>query len=68
MQQAKAIAPKADRAKADTYKGERKGNQRSMPRFVYVYILRSLTTSDTHYAGLTSDLRTRLREHNSGIK
>ena len=37
-----------------------------MPQFVYVYILRSLTISDSYYLGLTVDLRRRLREHNSG--
>jgi putative endonuclease len=32
----------------------------------YVYILRSLADLDRHYVGVTSDLRARLRAHNSG--
>jgi predicted GIY-YIG superfamily endonuclease len=37
-----------------------------MPKFIYVYILRSQNRRDKYYTGLTSDLRTRLKEHNSG--
>jgi putative endonuclease len=37
-----------------------------MTRFAYVYILKSQSTPDRFYAGLTSDLRTRLRAHNDG--
>ena len=32
----------------------------------YVYILESLAEPDRHYVGLTTDLRARLRKHNSG--
>ena len=32
----------------------------------YVYILKSISTPDTFYTGLTDDLRERLRKHNSG--
>lgn len=32
----------------------------------YVYILRSLAAPEHEYVGFTSDLRRRLRDHNSG--
>jgi predicted GIY-YIG superfamily endonuclease len=32
----------------------------------YVYLLESLATAGQRYVGITGDLRTRLREHNSG--
>ena len=32
----------------------------------YVYILESLSDSQRFYVGITSDLRARLRKHNSG--
>lgn len=32
----------------------------------YVYILRSLKSPDREYVGFTSDLRRRLKDHNSG--
>jgi predicted GIY-YIG superfamily endonuclease len=35
-------------------------------QFCYVYILQSEANPDHYYAGLTEDLRTRLRKHNSG--
>ncbi len=34
--------------------------------FIYVYILQSKVAPETFYVGLTEDLRTRLRNHNSG--
>ena len=37
-----------------------------MPKFTYVYILRSKIRPDKYYTGVTSDLRSRLKEHNSG--
>jgi predicted GIY-YIG superfamily endonuclease len=37
-----------------------------MNRFIYVYILRSRSTPDRFYAGLTADLRSRLQAHNNG--
>ena len=32
----------------------------------YVYILRSIQNPERHYVGVTSDLRARLKKHNSG--
>jgi putative endonuclease len=32
----------------------------------YVYLLESLSAPDRHYVGVTSDLKDRLRRHNSG--
>jgi putative endonuclease len=37
-----------------------------MEGYTYVYILRSKTDPNRHYTGLTTDLRRRLQEHNSG--
>ena len=37
-----------------------------MTRFFYVYILQSEAESQRFYTGLTNDLRTRLKAHNSG--
>lgn len=37
-----------------------------MERFVYVYILKSLSDSGRYYTGYTTDLRARLRERNRG--
>ena len=34
--------------------------------FCYVYILQSQVNPDHYYAGLTEDLRGRLRRHNAG--
>ena len=34
--------------------------------FIYVYILQSEVAPGTFYVGLTEDLRTRLKTHNSG--
>ena len=33
---------------------------------IYVYLLQSHTSPDQHYVGLTTDLRRRLAEHNTG--
>ena len=32
----------------------------------YVYLLRSFSTPDRHYIGITSNLRSRLQAHNAG--
>jgi hypothetical protein len=37
-----------------------------MKGFYYVYILVSETDGETHYTGVTRDLKTRLLEHNRG--
>ena len=37
-----------------------------MPTFHYVYTLQSLSHPEQSYTGQTSDIRKRLREHNSG--
>ena len=37
-----------------------------MKKFFYVYILESETEAQRFYTGLTNDLRTRLKAHNSG--
>jgi putative endonuclease len=37
-----------------------------MTKFFYVYILQSQTEPQRFYTGLTNDLRTRLKHHNSG--
>jgi len=37
-----------------------------MGRFVYVYILRSRRIPERYYVGYTTDLKTRLRDHNRG--
>jgi putative endonuclease len=37
-----------------------------MIAFSYVYMLQSDFQPDTHYVGLTDDLKSRLREHNAG--
>ena len=37
-----------------------------MSRFVYVYILQSEVNSDRFYVGCASDLKDRLRRHNTG--
>ncbi len=37
-----------------------------MTKFFYVYILQSETEPQRFYTGLTNDLRTRLKHHNSG--
>jgi putative endonuclease len=36
------------------------------PSVQYVYLLESLAVPDQRYVGVTSDLRRRLNEHNSG--
>ena len=38
----------------------------SLTKFFYVYILQSETEAQRFYTGLTNDLRTRLKAHNSG--
>jgi len=38
----------------------------AMPGFSYVYILESGKCSDRHYVGVTDDLTSRIRCHNSG--
>ena len=40
--------------------------QESESAFHYVYILRSVLNPSRHYTGLTENLRSRLKEHNSG--
>ena len=40
--------------------------QASMKQFFYVYILQSEVNPQRFYTGLTDDLRTRLKKHNSG--
>jgi predicted GIY-YIG superfamily endonuclease len=37
-----------------------------MPKFVYVYILKSETDPEHFYCGLTDDLRKRVQKHNAG--
>jgi len=37
-----------------------------MKKFFHVYILQSETEAQRFYTGLTNDLRTRLKAHNSG--
>jgi putative endonuclease len=37
-----------------------------MTKFFYVYILQSEADPERFYTGLTDDLRTRLKHHNSG--
>jgi len=37
-----------------------------MMAMTYVYILQSLVDPERHYAGVTADLRSRLRKHNAG--
>ena len=37
-----------------------------MKQFFYVYILQSEVNPERFYTGLTDDLRTRLKNHNSG--
>lgn len=37
-----------------------------MKNFTYVYILEGIDDSTRHYVGITGDLETRLKKHNSG--
>ena len=37
-----------------------------MPLFTYVYVLQSTTHADQYYTGCTSDMETRLQDHNRG--
>ncbi len=37
-----------------------------MNNFFYIYILVSETSPEKHYTGITQDLETRLKSHNSG--
>jgi len=34
--------------------------------FYYIYTLRSLANHERHYVGITKDLETRLKKHNTG--
>ena len=38
----------------------------SGPAFNYVYIIQSMNDPSRHYTGLTQNLETRLKDHNSG--
>jgi putative endonuclease len=35
-------------------------------KMIYVYILQSQSYPDRHYAGITEDLKSRLKQHNAG--
>jgi putative endonuclease len=37
-----------------------------MQKFLYVYMIESLSTQGRHYVGITENLKARLRKHNAG--